>query len=75
VLPDQLHTWFGLRLATSGTAAVLLFRTVVPGAPAARAEQCRSLAEVDSRACPTTVTLGHDIAVNIEVLGKVVASV
>ncbi len=47
VFPDQLHTWFGLPLATSGHAAALLFPTVAPGAPAARAEQCRSLAETD----------------------------
>lgn len=47
VFPDQLHTWFGLPLATSGHAAALLFPTVIPGGPAARAEQCRSLTEAD----------------------------
>ncbi|MGH3934369.1 MAG: hypothetical protein ACRDS1_05240 [Pseudonocardiaceae bacterium] len=47
VFPDQLHTWFGLPLATGGNATALLFPTVVPGAPAARAEQHRSLAEAD----------------------------
>lgn len=110
VFPDQLHTWFGLPLATGGNAAALLFPTVVPGALAARAEQCRSLAETDffsfktedrypdifglSRTDADTrdqaratarerlgqlphyaVTLGHDITANIEVLGKIVASV
>jgi hypothetical protein len=71
VFPDQLHTWFGLRLATSGIVAVLLFSTVVPGAPAARAEQCRSLAEVDSRACPTTVTLGHRLVRELVAAGTI----
>lgn len=47
VFPDQLHTWFGLPLATSGHAAALLFPIVAAGAPAARAEQCCSLAEAD----------------------------
>ncbi|MGH3853109.1 MAG: hypothetical protein ACRDR6_06345 [Pseudonocardiaceae bacterium] len=47
VFPDQLHTWFGLSLATSGRAAVLLFPTVVPGAPAACAQPCRSLTEAE----------------------------
>lgn len=110
VFPDQLHSWFGLPLATSGRAAVLLFPTIAPSVPAARAEQCRSLAEADffntktedrypdifglARTDPATrdqaraiarerfaqlphraVTLGHDIAANIEVLGKIVAAV
>jgi hypothetical protein len=110
VFPDQLHSWFGLPLATGGHAAVLLFPTVESGACAARAEQCRGLAESDffsaetedrypdifglARTDPATrdharsivrerlsrlpqhaVTLGHDIAANVEVLGKLVASV
>lgn len=110
VFPDQLRSWFGLRLATSGHAAVLLFPTVVSGASAARAEQCRSLAEGDffstktedrypdifglARTDPATrdharvivserlsrlpqhaVTLSHDIAANVDVLSKIVATV
>ncbi len=110
VFPDQLHSWFGLPLATGGNAAALLFPSVVPGAPAARAEQCRSLADADffsfktedrypdifdlARTDPAArdqaratarerlgqlpyyaVTLGHDITANIEVLGKIVASI
>ncbi len=110
VFPDQLLSWFGLPLATSGHAAVLLFPTVVSGACAARAEQCRSLAEGDffstktedrypdifglARTDPATrdharaivreqlsrlpqhaVTLSHDIAANVDVLGKIVATV
>lgn len=110
VFPDQLHTWFGLPLTTGGNAAALLFPTVVPGALAARAEQCRSVAEADffsfktedrypdifglartdtatrDRARATArerlgqlphyaLTLGHDIATNVEVLNKIVASV
>ncbi|MGH3766855.1 MAG: hypothetical protein ACRDTX_17170 [Pseudonocardiaceae bacterium] len=47
VFPDQLHTWFGLPLAASGCAAVLLFPTVAPRAAAARAQGCRSLTEAD----------------------------
>lgn len=47
VFPDQLHTWLGLPLATGGLAAALLFPTVVPGTPAARAPQCRSLIDAD----------------------------
>lgn len=47
VFPDQLHSWFGVPLAASGHAAVLLFPTVDPGATAARAPRCRSLTEAD----------------------------
>ncbi|HEY6424381.1 MAG TPA: hypothetical protein VIY28_14265 [Pseudonocardiaceae bacterium] len=55
VFPDQLHSWFGLPLATDGHAAALLFPTVIPGGPAARDEQCRSLTDTDfSCAYPTT---------------------
>lgn len=47
VFPDQLHTWFGLPLATGGRAAALLFPAVAVGVPAACVPQCRSLTEVD----------------------------
>ncbi|MGH4001483.1 MAG: hypothetical protein ACRDTJ_28935, partial [Pseudonocardiaceae bacterium] len=110
VFPDQLFTWFGLPLATSGHATVLLFPTVAAGTTAARAQQCRSLTEADFFSTTTedrypdifglaladsvtrdharavarerlaclphyAVTLGHDITANIDVLGKIVASI
>lgn len=47
VFPDQLHTWFGLPLAVSGRATVLLFPTVKPGTTAACLPQSRGLVEAD----------------------------
>ncbi|MFI8966986.1 hypothetical protein ACIGO8_33305 [Streptomyces sp. NPDC053493] len=45
--PDQLDTWLGMRLATEGTAAAVLFPQIVPGAEARLVDEPRGLTEAD----------------------------
>ncbi|MEV5989263.1 hypothetical protein AB0L85_30490, partial [Streptomyces sp. NPDC052051] len=47
VFPDQFSTWFGMELATSGRAAVLLFPRIVPSAVPAVVDGARTLGEDD----------------------------
>ncbi|MCQ8194636.1 hypothetical protein [Streptomyces rugosispiralis] len=47
VFPDQFSTWFGMELATSGTAATLLFPRIDPAAAPALVDGDRTLAEDD----------------------------
>jgi hypothetical protein len=47
VFPDQFNAWFGLNLATSGRAAMLLFPSMLPVAVPALADDDRTLTEED----------------------------
>lgn len=47
IFPDQFAAWFGLRLATGGQAAALLFPRVEPGAAPAVTEGGRTLGDGD----------------------------
>jgi hypothetical protein len=47
VFPDQFNAWFGLNLATSGRASMLLFPSMLPVAVPALADEDRSLTEED----------------------------
>ncbi|MBL1101539.1 hypothetical protein [Streptomyces coffeae] len=47
VFPDQFSTWFGMKLATSGRAAALLFPRIDPSAVPALADGDRTLADDD----------------------------
>ncbi|MFC8670020.1 hypothetical protein [Streptomyces sp. NPDC057199] len=47
LFPDQFTTWFGMELATGGTAAALLFPRIVPAAVPALVDGTRTLGEDD----------------------------
>lgn len=47
VFPDQFNAWFGMRLATEGKAAALLFPHVAPDADPAVIDEDRSVGEAD----------------------------
>lgn len=47
VFPDQFPDWFGVKMATSGRAAVLLFPRIMPGAIPAVEDDGRRLADSD----------------------------
>lgn len=47
VFPDQFDTWFGMKLATGGRAAMLLFPRIDPSAPPAVVGADRALGEDD----------------------------
>ncbi len=107
VFPHQLRDWFGLRLATAGRAAALLFPTVAPGVtpsyggphrgledsdfftattedrypdifglmPAAREHANTDVREHLARLPHHTVTLGHDITANTELLHEIAVAI